>query len=289
MSKSEISSAEQKFLSETDKLILKLDTIITSIRGKEGPIDYKSIKDGFDKTRFKVNEKLKEAETLMGQRDKILTSTLPNEIYERKKLEGKIEDLLEEIDKGMKDLDIELTAQKKKKGKYGEFTNKDEIKNLMQQKYQLLRGKLDGIEIDVKEIEENRTQMEQLESILSSKERTIEPEREIYEEEQNQIDEWKQRVEKQDEDLNEVHNYVKQIKKELNNVNQNMEDVHKKVKGVSSHTDQTNVKVETQNKKLKDLLEKLRGGDKICVDILLFLVILGLAAVLYSIIKKKFS
>ena len=131
--------------------------------------------------------------------------------------------------------------------------------------------------------------MEQLESILSSKEGTIEPEREIYEEEQNQIDEWKQRVEKQDEDLNEVHNYVKQIKKELNNVNQNMDDVHKKVKGVSSHTDQTNVKVETQNKKLKDLLEKLRGGDKICVDILLFLVILGLAAVLYSIIKKKFS
>ena len=60
MSKSEISSAEQKFLTETDKLILKLDTIITSIRGKEGPIDYKSIKDGFDKTRFKVNEKLKE-------------------------------------------------------------------------------------------------------------------------------------------------------------------------------------------------------------------------------------
>ena len=32
MSKSEISSAEQKFLTETDKLILKLDTIIASHR-----------------------------------------------------------------------------------------------------------------------------------------------------------------------------------------------------------------------------------------------------------------
>ena len=185
MSKDSVINVNEKFLTETDKLVLKLDSIITAIRGKEGPIDYKAIKDGFDKMRFKVNEKLKEAETFMAKRDKILTSTLPNEIFERKKLESNIENLLDDIDKGMKELDDELTAQKKKKGKYGDFTNKEEIKKLMQQKYQILRSKLDGIEVEEKEIQENKTQMEQLETILKKNESGNEPEREIYEEEQN--------------------------------------------------------------------------------------------------------
>ena len=64
--------------------------------------------------------------------------------------------------------------------------------------------------------------------------------------------------------------------------------MHQKVKKVDKHTDKTTTSVETQNKKLKDLLEKIRGSDKICVDILLFLVLLGLVAVLYSILKNKF-
>ena len=62
MSKDSVINVNEKFLTETDKLVLKLDSIITAIRGKEGPIDYKAIKDGFDKMRFKVNEKLKEAD-----------------------------------------------------------------------------------------------------------------------------------------------------------------------------------------------------------------------------------
>ena len=288
MSKDSVINVNEKFLTETDKLVLKLDSIITAIRGKEGPIDYKAIKDGFDKMRFKVNEKLKEAETFMAKRDKILTSTLPNEIFERKKLESNIENLLDDIDKGMKELDDELAAQKKKKGKYGDFTNKEEIKKLMQQKYQILRSKLDGIEVEDKEIQENKTQMEQLEIILKKNEGGNEPEREIYEEEQNKIDEWKREVQEQDEGLNVVGNLVKNLKHEVKNASEAIDDVHKKVKKVDKHTDKTTTSVETQNKKLKDLLEKIRGSDKICVDILLFLVLLGLAAVLYSILKNKF-
>ena len=215
MSKDSVINVNEKFLTETDKLVLKLDSIITAIRGKEGPIDYKAIKDGFDKMRFKVNEKLKEAETFMAKRDKILTSTLPNEIFERKKLESNIENLLDDIDKGMKELDDELTAQKKKKGKYGDFTNKEEIKKLMQQKYQILRSKLDGIEVEEKEIQENKTQMEQLETMLKKNEGGNEPEREIYEEEQNKIDEWKREVQEQDEGLNVVGNLVKNLKHEV--------------------------------------------------------------------------
>lgn len=277
----------EKFLTETDKLVGKLDTIIIAIKGKEGPIDYKAIKEGFDKKRFKVNEKLKEAETFMAKRDKIVTSILPEEIYERKKLESSIDKLLDEVDKGMKELDDELDAQKKKKGKYCDFSNKEEIINLMQKKYQILRSKLDGIEVEEKEIKENKTQMEQLEIILN-KEGGNEQEREIYEEEQNKIDEWKKEIKEQDEGLKVVGQYVNELKGEVANASEAIDGVHKKVKKVDKHTDKITISVESQNKKLKDLLEKIRGSDKICVDILLFLVLLGLAAVLYSILKNKF-
>ena len=277
----------EKFLTETDKLVGKLDTIIIAIKGKEGPIDYKAIKEGFDKKRFKVNEKLKEAETFMAKRDKIVTSILPEEIYERKKLESSIDKLLDEVDKGMKELDDELDAQKKKKGKYCDFSNKEEIINLMQKKYQILRSKLDGIEVEEKEIKENKTQMEQLEIILN-KEGGNEQEREIYEEEQNKIDEWKKEIKEQDEGLKVVGQYVNELKGEVANASEAIDGVHKKVQKVDKHTDKITISVESQNKKLKDLLEKIRGSDKICVDILLFLVLLGLAAVLYSILKNKF-
>ena len=157
----------------------------------------------------------------------------------------------------------------------------------MQKKYQILRSKLDGIEVEEKEIKENKTQMEQLEIILN-KEGGNEQEREIYEEEQNKIDEWKKEIKEQDEGLKVVGKYVNELKGEVANASEAIDGVHKKVKKVDKHTDKITISVESQNKKLKDLLEKIRGSDKICVDILLFLVLLGLAAVLYSILKNKF-
>ena len=110
----------------------------------------------------------------------------------------------------------------------------------------------------------------------------------MTEEEQNKIDEWKKEIKEQDEGLKVVGQYVNELKGEVANASEAIDGVHKKVKKVDKHTDKITISVESQNKKLKDLLEKIRGSDKICVDILLFLVLLGLAAVLYSILKNKF-
>ena len=175
---------EKKFLTEVDKLILKLDEIIISIQGKEGAVNYKSVKDGFERVRFEINDNLKEVETLFNQRDKILTSTVPKEIFERKTIENKLESLLDEIEKKMKKLNNELKAQKNKIGKYGDFTQKEKMANLMDQKYQLFRSKLDGMDIDEKQIEDNKTSIEQLEDILAKEEgKDPQRERELYEEE----------------------------------------------------------------------------------------------------------
>jgi len=282
-------SEKEKFLSEVDKLILKLDEIIISIKGKEGAINYKSVKDGFDRLRFEINEKLKEVETLFSQRDKILTSTIPKEIFERKTIENKLEELLDEIDTKLKKLEIELKAQKNKVGKYGDFTQKEKMVKLMEDKFGLFRSKLDGMEIDDKAIEENKTSIEQLEDIIAKEEgRGPQQERELYEEEKAKMEEWKEEVKRQDEDLEDIHNVVKQIKEEARMASENIERTNKNVKKLTKSTEQVTKRVNTQNKKLKDLIGKLRSGDKLCMDIILILVALGLVAVLYNLIKSRF-
>ena len=280
---------EKKFLTEVDKLILKLDEIIISLKGKEGAINYKDVKDGFEHLRLKIHEKLNEVETLFNQRDKILISTIPKEIFERKQIEKNLDGLLDDIEKKLGELDSELKAQKKKTGKYGDFTQKEKMTSLMEDKYKLFRSKLDGNEIDEKEIENNKSSIEQLEDILAKEEgRGGEKERELYEEEKAKMQEWNEEVKRQDEDLEEIGGVVKQIKEQAKLASENIDNTNKKVKKLTKNTEQVTKRVNVQNKKLKDLIGKLRSGDKLCVDIILILVALGLIAVLYNLIKARF-
>ena len=269
---------------------MKLDDIIISIKGEEGVINYKNVKDGFERLRFEINDELKTVETLLNDRDKILNSTVPKEIFERRKIEGKLEEKLDKVEDMMKKLNIELKAQKNKTGKYGDFTQKEKYVSLMEQKYQLFRSKLDGMEIDEKQIEENKDSIEQLEEILANQEgRSAQEERELYEEEKAKMKEWEEEKARQDEDIEEIGNVVIKIKDEAKLASENIEKTHKQVKRVTKKTIQTTKRVNQQNQKLKDLIKKLRSGDKLCIDIILILVGLGLVAVLYNIIKSQVS
>ena len=283
-----MSSNDKKFLTEVDKMIMKLDDIIIAIKGEEGVINYKNVKDGFERLRFEINDELKTVETLLNDREKILNSTVPKEIFDRRKIEGKLEEKLDKVEDMMKKLNIELRAQKNKTGKYGDFTQKEKYVSLMEQKYQLFRSKLDGMEIDEKQIEENKDSMEQLEEILANEEgRTAKEERELYEEEKAKMQEWKEELARQDEDLDEISGVVQELKEQSKLAGENIEKTHKQVKKVTKATVQTTKRVNQQNKKLKDLISKLRSGDKLCVDIILILVGLGLVAVLYNIISSQ--
>ena len=284
-----MSEKDQKFLTEVDKMIMKLDEIIVAIKGEEGVINYKNVKDGFERLRFQINDELKTVETLLNDRDKILNSTVPKEIFDRKKIESKLEEKLDQVEDMMKKLNIELKAQKNKTGKYGDFTQKEKYVTLMEQKYQLFRSKLDGMDIDEKQIEENKDSIEQLEEILANEEgKTAQEERELYEEEKAKMQEWEEEKARQDQDLDEIGNVVDQLREQSKLASENIDRTNKKVKQVTKKTVQTTKKVNQQNKKLKDLVKKLRSGDKLCIDIVLILIVLGLIAVLYNIIKSQF-
>ena len=284
-----MSEKDQKFLTEVDKMIMKLDEIIVAIKGEEGVINYKNVKDGFERLRFQINDELKTVETLLNDRDKILNSTVPKEIFDRKKIESKLEEKLDQVEDMMKKLNIELKAQKNKTGKYGDFTQKEKYVTLMEQKYQLFRSKLDGMDIDEKQIEENKDSIEQLEEILANEEgKTAQEERELYEEEKAKMQEWEEEKARQDQDIDEIGNVVDQLREQSKLASENIDRTNKKVKQVTKKTVQATKKVNQQNKKLKDLVKKLRSGDKLCIDIVLILIVLGIIAVLYNIIKSQF-
>ena len=276
-------SIEEKFLTETDKLILKLDSIIDSIKGKDEEINYSSTKDQFEKIKIQIQEKLKNVETFLEQRDKIFNSTVPHEIYEKKQLESKISKLLDEINNNLKDLEIELNVQKKKKGKYGDFEGKEKMINLMSEKFNFLNLKFEGNEVNESQLKENQISIDQLDNILEKE--AINSDEPLPDEAKEKMQEWKKEQEEQDKGLEQIKDGLKILKNEVKLANENISSTNKVVIKVSKHTDKTHERVHSANKKVKDLISKIRSSDKICVDIVLILILVGLICALYNLLN----
>ena len=277
-----------KFLTDVDRLVLKLDDILIKAGGKkEDAINYKNIQNHFTHIKLDINNYFKEVETLFSSYDKIAKSIIPKEIYERKQIEKKLESLFEEIDIKMKQLKQELKICKKKEGKYGDFTQKEKIVKLMDQKYQFLKNKFDGGIVDEIIIEENKSNLDQLEEILKKEENDSINKREITSEEKAKIKEWNEEIIKQNEQLDDIHYFVEGIKNEVNLANENINNIMLNTHNLYKKTEKVTKNVKSKNKKLKDIIGKLRTGDKLCVDIILVLIALGLIAVLYNLIKMR--
>ena len=263
--------------------------LIKSFYNKKGN-KFNDVKDLFDRLKFKLNEKIKKCEVLLDEKDKLYDATSNQEVFKRKKLEKNIENLIDEIHSDLKELEVELKAQKKKPKKYQNIETKEEILGLLKKKRQMLRYRFDNNEVKEEEIEENKTALEKLEALLESKKNKENKnvDRDLYDEEIDKMNEWKNRVKKQDEELDVVHEGVKALKHELIEAGEGMDEINRKVKKTNKKMNKTHKKVVTQNQKLKDLAYKLRSADKLCCDIILIMILLGLIGVLYGIIKQKY-
>ena len=241
------------------------------------------VKDNYDRLKFKLNEKLKKCEALIEERNKYKDSTDGKKILAKKKAEVKAEQYFEDIKLDIKEMEKELNHQKKDKKKFKDIEAKSK-------KLNILKTKLEDNDYDPDEYSYNENQIQTLENFLSSKQMKNEDinEREIYEEEENKIDEWKNRVKVQDEQLDEIHKNVGELKLEAKRTRVGINTIGKKVKKVDKHTGKTFKAVDSQNERLKQLLNKIRSGNKYCCDIILILILIGLICTLYSVIKHKF-
>ena len=273
--------------SEVDKLLDSINVMYTKLKGDEQKNRFNDVKDKFDRFKFEISQKMQEIENNLNERDKLMSSENPKDIVKRKKHENNASIALDEIEKKLNDLKIELKAQERKPNKYQNVENKKEILKLLNQRYNLLKNKLDGAPEVEEEIEDNRTNLEKLDEILNKKQNQNYQEREMYDEEKEKIEEWKKEQEEQDKDLDEIKDGVKVLKNEVKLAGEGIKEVGNKVKKTTKNTGRIQKKIETQNMKLKKLLNKIRTSDKICVDLVLFFILIGLIMVLYSIIKRK--
>ena len=154
----------------------------------------------------------------------------------------------------------------------------------------MLRYRFDEIEVKEEEVVENKTELERLEGLLEERKNKENNyvDRDLYDEEQDKMNEWKDRIKKQDEQLDIVHEGVKALKYELHQAGEGIDEIKRRVKKTHKKMNKTHKKVVTQTQKLKDLFFKIRSVDKLCCDIVLLLILLGLIGVLYAVIKEKY-
>ena len=92
----------------------------------------------------------------------------------------------------------------------------------------------------------------------------------------------------QDDKLKDIRKGIQAIKIEVEKAGEGLKEIGIKVKQNEVHIDKTGKKLQTQNERVKDFINKIRSSDKICCDIVLILILIGLVCVLYSIIKHKY-
>ena len=171
---------------------------------------------------------------------------------------------------------------------YYDLDQKKKICQLLKEKIEILEKKYKGEDYE-EELNNDKQNIEQLDDFLKkSKVKENSELRGLYKEEKDKIDEWKGRVKKQDEKLEEIRKLVIQLKEEALKAGDTIKDIGKKGKILDGHIGGTRDRVQKQNERVKELLNKIRSSNKICVYITLILILFGLISVLYSIIKHKY-
>lgn len=274
-------------LTEVDKLLNKINLIYTSIKGKDdNGVDMTQVKDEFEKLRYEINGKLSEVETFLAKKDEYKGSD-SRDVFEKSKLSVKVDEGLREIEEKLEKLKTVIRSQKSKPKKYGDVSHKEQAKGLMEERFMLLKNRHEGLNVDDKKIEDNRTNLEKLDQILQERAKNTASDREPNEHEIEAMDRWKSEIKNQDIQLQELGRGVKELKGHARKIGDKIEEVGGTINKVSKQANKTEKKLQTTNAKLKDLLSKIRSGDRICIDIVLILVCLGLIAVLYNLIKTK--
>jgi hypothetical protein len=138
-----------------------------------------------------------------------------------------------------------------------------------------------------RKIEDNRSHLEKLDTLLNS--RVGLQQQEASQDELDKIEEWNREKADQDKELGQIADIVKDVKKEAKGIGRAIEDTGKKIRKIDERAANTELTIKTTNAKLKDLLDKVRSSDKFCIDIILIFICLGLIAVLYNIIKSKMN
>lgn len=214
-------------------------------------------------------------------------SNQPKDVHRKYECKAELEKLIDEIGTKIHQFEEDLSSQKERKGEYQNAEKREEMLNSYRTKYELIDKTFRGEVLtkdDKEELVKAENNINTLESFFDSNENK-ETEREMYAEEKAKLEEWNQRVEEQDKDLDIVHENVQNIHRELQKTKELQKTIQKQAKGLNTHMDKTGKVIDVQNKQMKSLINKI-SNDKLCINIVLVLILLGLVCVLIKFLKK---
>lgn len=276
-------------VTELDKLIHKINQVYEELGGEVSnepkQYDVSKIKDRFEQLKVEISRGLADLEALLNEKENLPQQA--DKIQQKYMLESKIDEKLNDLNKKMKEIKVEMKSYKKKNSKNTEeIEAREAILGNFDKRYMLSKNRSEGIPIDVEDLKRTREEFNvgDLDKAIKQGEG---PERELYQEEKDKMDEWDRRVDVQNKGLAMIHKDIKDLKSDMKVIGTQIDDVGKMTKKTKSSADRTEAKLKSTNERLKNMLEKLRSSDKICVDIILVFVCLGLSVVLYNVIKSQ--
>jgi hypothetical protein len=92
--------------------------------------------DEFDRIRLEINLLLNEIQTLLEKRDDLILKKDMNDVFEKHKLQGKIDEKMNTVNMNLRNLKTSVDALKKKKKPLG---NKDELYSALMSRYDMIR------------------------------------------------------------------------------------------------------------------------------------------------------
>ena len=103
--------------------------------------------------------------------------------------------------------------------------------------------------------------------------------------EKDAVNRWKNMDLKIDEYADKIGENVLELKSRALGINDVLDRHDEKLGNLEEVVDLANTEMETSTKRLKNLIIKVRSGDKFCVTLCLLILLIGLIVVAYNVIK----
>ena len=185
------------------------------------------------------------------------------------------------------------TQQKNPKIMQAEKDSKAQLCAKLETLYQDMRDEIEGKEVGKRErqIEEMKDKEQADKADLTgfggvSRAQDFRHElKQLHEDEDQKLKEWREFDNKLDSKLEDINILLDNIKDQAVEQGEKMKNINKLADKVNKQIDLTTKKLDSENERLKDLVKKYRAPSRFCLDMILFLLIIGMIGLMVNMLR----
>lgn len=250
--------------------------------------------DEFDRIRTTILEKIYSVRGKMNEMakkkasDRSRTADIVRLRMEIQDEMGATDQLLQSLKKILKNQQSNPKITQVEKGRKAELTAK------LDSLYMDMRDEVEGKEVGKREREiqeqKDKEKQDQTEVLGGGTGKSREQDfryqmSQLHQDEDLKLKEWKAFDEKLDGKLDDINILLDEIKEQAVQQGEKMKDIKGLIGKVDKQLMKTSLSLDTQNSRLKDLVKKYRAPSRFCLDMIIFIFIIGLIGIIVNMIK----